>query len=337
MSDYTDVQDDILGTIWSELAGRCSTAVLALFVYDFLLTFGDEVNLFLRPRQLNGPSILFLLNRYLALAVQVYHCSPEPTSYKSIVAWFAASSVIESLQYIPWAAFSALRSYALCPAPYRTAISIAVFALSSVPYVVVNVIIFQSVVAPLISLSPSAQDILTVVARSSLIGAELIVLCITWYRTRETIKMSKRFMAGQDRQTFASTLLRDGTVYFLTLLILNSLNIVFSLFWESSMEGPTTILLLLRLAFSDGISEFGLATQNNVGVTTFGGPLTSIVISRFLINLQKVKRRLHGSSRSMSELAFQSHASRDMDGFIGSLGAQLPFLDEHLGEGEDWP
>ncbi|TBU40811.1 hypothetical protein BD309DRAFT_992824 [Dichomitus squalens] len=244
MSDYTDVQDDILGTIWT------------LFVYDFLLTFGDEVNLFLRPRQLNGPSILFLLNRYLALAVQVYHCSPEPTSYKS-------------LQYIPWAAFSALRSYALCPAPYRTAISIAVFALSSVPYVVMWV--------------RTSDDFLTVtvVARSSLIGAELIVLCITWYRTRETIKMSKRFMAGQDRQTFASTLLRDGEPYH-------------------------------RL-------------------------LTSIVISRFLINLQKVKRRLHGSSRSMSELAFQSHASRDMDGFIGSLGAQLPFLDEHLGEGEDWP
>ncbi|TBU29346.1 hypothetical protein BD311DRAFT_661292 [Dichomitus squalens] len=37
-------------------------------------------------------------------------------------------------------------------------------------------------------------DLLTVsvVARSSLIGADVIVICITWYRTRETIKMSKR-------------------------------------------------------------------------------------------------------------------------------------------------
>ncbi|TBU57415.1 hypothetical protein BD310DRAFT_929337 [Dichomitus squalens] len=84
-------------------------------------------------------------------------------------------------------------------------------------------------------------------------------------------------------------------------------------------------------------TEFGLATKNSAGVTILGGPITSILISRFLIDLQKVKRGLDGSSRSMSELVFQSHASQDVDGFIGSLGAQLPFHDDQLNEDEDQP
>ncbi|TBU37965.1 hypothetical protein BD309DRAFT_875354, partial [Dichomitus squalens] len=114
---------------------------LALFVYDFLITFGDEVNLFWLPRRLNGPSILFFLNRYLALTVQLYGFTPKPASHEvyfrySVNAWYTAFAVIASLQIIPWAAFSALRSYALCPSPHRMAISTAVFALFSVPFVV---------------------------------------------------------------------------------------------------------------------------------------------------------------------------------------------------------
>ncbi|EJF58777.1 hypothetical protein BD309DRAFT_1019524 [Dichomitus squalens] len=80
MSDYTDVQDDIFDANWDELMNQCSAAMLALFVYDFLITFDDEVNLFWLPRRLNGPSILFLLNRYLAQTVQIYGWMPMPTT-----------------------------------------------------------------------------------------------------------------------------------------------------------------------------------------------------------------------------------------------------------------
>ncbi|TBU29357.1 hypothetical protein BD311DRAFT_661383, partial [Dichomitus squalens] len=230
----------------------------ALFVYDFIITFGDEVNLFWLPRRLNGPSILFLLNRYLALAVQIIGSMPNPASLE------------------------------VCPNPHTH---------TRWP---TNIVDYGNLFT------------VTVVARSSLIGAELIVLSITWYRTRETIKISKRIMAGQDRQTFASTLLRDGGSYHrLTLLIVNSLNIAFSLTSVSPIGAPRSL-------------------QHSPS-------LTSILISRFLINLQKVKHTLEGSSRSMSELAFQSRASLDVDGFIGSLGAQLPFLDDHVNEGDDWP
>ena len=43
---------------------------LAVFLYDYLITFDSEVMLFWMPCKINGASILFLLNRYLTLAVQ---------------------------------------------------------------------------------------------------------------------------------------------------------------------------------------------------------------------------------------------------------------------------
>ena len=55
---------------------------LALVAYDSLLTFGSEVTFFWKPRQLNGAAILFLLNRYLTLAVQILDFSPSPSSFQ---------------------------------------------------------------------------------------------------------------------------------------------------------------------------------------------------------------------------------------------------------------
>ena len=52
----------------------------ALVVYDYLLTFCSEATFFWKPRRVNGAMILFLLNRYLTLAVQIIRCSPQPLS-----------------------------------------------------------------------------------------------------------------------------------------------------------------------------------------------------------------------------------------------------------------
>ena len=53
---------------------------LVLVAYDYLLTFGSEATFFWKPRRVNGAMILFLLNRYLTLAVQIIRCSPQPLS-----------------------------------------------------------------------------------------------------------------------------------------------------------------------------------------------------------------------------------------------------------------
>ena len=44
---------------------------LALFSYDYLITLDSEWALFWIPRRVNGALILFLLNRYLMMTVQI--------------------------------------------------------------------------------------------------------------------------------------------------------------------------------------------------------------------------------------------------------------------------
>ncbi|TBU39623.1 hypothetical protein BD309DRAFT_1083290 [Dichomitus squalens] len=119
-----------------------------------------------------------------------------------------------------------------------------------------------------------------------------------------------RQVGGQDQRTFAGTLLRDGTSYFLTLLILNVLHIIFT---------------------STSVAESGLGTQSVI--PRLEEPLTSILTARFLINLQKVHRKLAASSRSlsqMSDVAFQPHVAENIHGFVGSLGSQLSFGEDDV-------
>ncbi|TBU42312.1 hypothetical protein BD309DRAFT_866641, partial [Dichomitus squalens] len=154
-----------------------------------------------------------------------------------------------------------------------------------------------------------------IISRSLLIGADLLVLCVTWYRTYETVKFSRRDHAGTSGRTFSGTLLRDGTAYFLTLLVLNCLHVAFTLASVSILEeAPRT---------------HGCLTRSNVLLR-----ITAVLTSRFLINLQEVKHKLAGSSRSLSggELEFQHNASGNSDGFIGSFGRELSFGEDNVGD-----
>ena len=64
--------------------------------------------------------------------------------------------------------------------------------------------------------------------------------------------------------------------------------------------------------------------------------MTSILTSRFLINLQEVKQRLAGSNRSLSEeLQFQHGTSRNSGGFIDSFGGEISFDGDNVGDNEE--
>ena len=63
--------------------------------------------------------------------------------------------------------------------------------------------------------------------------------------------------------------------------------------------------------------------------------ITSILTSRFLINLQEVKQKLADSSPSLSgELEFQ-HRSRSSGGFLGSFGGEISFDGDNVGDEDD--
>ncbi|TBU41752.1 hypothetical protein BD309DRAFT_924830 [Dichomitus squalens] len=309
MADNANVQfasEDFFNTCWV-------TAALALFSYDFILTFGSEVTLFWEGGHLSGATILFLLNRYITLASQVIGYIPASSSVESAFSIEVASNVLGGLQYLPWAAFSAFRTYALCPHPYRWPISASVFALSSVPIVtdmwvgLYGLTVVNDPVLGIAFTNPiSASTILKVevVTRSCLQASDLVVLCITWFRTYETAKLSLRRLGTR---SFAGILLFDGTIYFFNraLLVLSTLQMTFTLTGvaDNAYSLPTSVIAYLE------------------------EPLTSILTSRFLIDLQKAQRNLAGSSQSVSlgEVGFQPETSGNISRFIGSLGAQLSF------------
>ncbi|TBU29373.1 hypothetical protein BD311DRAFT_720521 [Dichomitus squalens] len=300
----------------------------ALIAYEYVATFASEVTFFWIPHQVNGVLVLFLLNRYLTMTTQIMAWAPLPSSFQvrcflgHIVSQYDAFYFTQSVQYLPWAAFSTFRSYALCPEPYRLFISATVLSLAAFPGILnlVTTLRFVSYVRdpvygalPVHELSESMNKRLTIISRSLLIGADLLVLCVTWYRTYETVKFSRRDHAGTSGRTFSGTLLRDGTAYFLTLLVLNCLHVAFTLASVTPSEQDSDPASLMPL---------------------FSEPITAVLTSRFLINLQEVKHKLAGSSRSLSggELEFQHNASGNSDGFIGSFGRELSFGEDNVGD-----
>ncbi|EJF59670.1 hypothetical protein DICSQDRAFT_171847 [Dichomitus squalens LYAD-421 SS1] len=218
------------------------------------------------------------------------------------------------MQYLPWAAFSALRTHALCQGRYRTFVAAVVFALSVVPLVmnmIANLHFMHYVEGPghaFISLTTLTKNVgphLTGPVISRTTPANIAMFT-------ETLKVHRRSEAGgQNKRTFAGTLLRDGTIYFATLLILN----------------------ILHIAFTVGSVAPAAFTATSV-IPDFEEPLTAILTSRFLINLQEVKQKLSGSSRSMStsDLAFRSDAPGGVPG--STFGAQLVFPGDDAEESE---
>ncbi|PIL22981.1 hypothetical protein GSI_15678 [Ganoderma sinense ZZ0214-1] len=115
----------------------------------------------------------------------------------------------------------------------------------------------------------------TIVPRVGVIIADAIVLCVTWHVTYRSNSVLRHALARPSggKRTFSSTLLRDGTLYFGLLFIMNVIYLILTMF-------PTEVDSLTQVSY----------------VVEFSEPLTAILISRFLLNLQEVNRDLDVSS-----------------------------------------
>ncbi|RPD73241.1 hypothetical protein L226DRAFT_572324 [Lentinus tigrinus ALCF2SS1-7] len=131
-----------------------------------------------------------------------------------------------------------------------------------------------------------------ILARVPLIVADIMLIYITW--TNLSRRSALQDLRRSKRLSFSDVLFRSGTIYFVLLFTLNVLHLAFSL---------TTVLV-----------GFGHSY-----LTTFTGPITAILVSRFLIQLQEVNHAvvpvdpddpLHSSRDPYS----------DTPSFISSLG-----------------
>ncbi|PIL24595.1 hypothetical protein GSI_12479 [Ganoderma sinense ZZ0214-1] len=141
----------------------------------------------------------------------------------------------------------------------------------------------------------------TIASRVSLIVADCLLIIITWCSVSSPQHVQMR------KNTFATVLLRDGLIYFLSLLILNSLHLVLTMLSESNIP----------------------SLQDASFVSLFAEPLTTILVSRFLLHLQSAKHKTTGV-----DTAFGMTSSRTtsiiFDRVIGSLDQSLS-VDDFLG------
>ncbi|KAI0640699.1 hypothetical protein C8Q79DRAFT_921141, partial [Trametes meyenii] len=200
-----------------------------LLAYEFLITFGREVELFWK-RGVTGASMLFFVNRYLPLVFHIYQMTTSRTMSDKAI-------------------FSGLRAFALSGRDWPLAL--LAFLLSLVP-VGLNLSQYHWLAAV------NDESGFTISSRVSLIIADALVIGITWYSTYRTNCL---FVARGNPTSFAQILQRHGKI----LLVLNSLHLAFA----------------LREFATDGIEPASY-------VTLFTEPITAILISRFLLDLQGV-------------------------------------------------
>lgn len=296
----------------------CANAGSDLVIYEYFITLGREVELFWKG-EWTGAAVLFFFNRYLSLIVNIYGLAGDAHMSAQICAGEEKGiKIIDIMQYLPWAVFSTLRALALSRSyPLAT----FVFCLSIVP-IPINFTHFAKgftgVIDPVAGLCVGSDHVssdlsksLTIISRTCLIAADLLLVCITWanlYKRgglRHSLEMNR----------FIAVLLLDGTMYFVVLLILNTIHLTLS-------------MLSVEYAF-----------QNVSYVTQFSEPITTILISRFLLDLQSAKRKacnpqgtttltLNGGGVGVGAIVFER--------VIGSLGSSLDIHPHsRSAEGED--
>ncbi|KAI8996585.1 hypothetical protein BD414DRAFT_534275 [Trametes punicea] len=342
MSSQADEIAQLLANIESNvILTYCQASAMALLAYYYLTTFKEEINHFLSPStKFTGASLLYMLNRYTSLAFIVFagpywafsnnvvwsvSCGFSPPSENQNLNLEYGGSCraeeifgifLENLQYLPWAAFSGLRAYALSRNLFLAflvflfSLSPAVLNMVTLKWLVVfddpssgTCVIAKPIPTTIIrccmalftvSMTPNAEEpcTVTIMARLPLVLADLAVLVITW---STQYRMHRLSLSMRERPSLATVLLYDGTIYF---FILTAINIA------------QMIIEMLSAFSSAGIDVFPSY------VVVFFEPITAILVSSFLTDLRKAAASgsYQQSVSSMRTIEFR---------VIGPLGAPL--------------
>ncbi|KAI0754063.1 hypothetical protein C8Q80DRAFT_1265773 [Daedaleopsis nitida] len=298
MSSEDERANIIADTLATLVSNYCANAGSSLVIYEYIITFGREVELFWHGR-FTGAAALFYFNRYLNVVSNFYGLMQNVQTRDAVDCFVVlqncpgiavSSKVFSVLQYFPYAVFSGLRAFALTR---NIPLATFIFLLSSVP-IGINYAHFAfnytgyntptgclstddvsselSKYVVLACMSRAAlmcEDLIrssvTIASRTCLIAADILLIYVTWFNMYRRIGV--RHPITKNR--FMSVLLKDGSIYFIVLAVLNSLHLTLS---------------LLSI-------EYSTASKASY-VTQFSDPLTTILVSRFLLHLQAVNRRM---------------------------------------------
>ncbi|OBZ67950.1 hypothetical protein A0H81_12103 [Grifola frondosa] len=138
--------------------------------------------------------------------------------------------------------------------------------------------------------------------RASAVLADAAVLAFTW---NKTFRLKAEASEAGVKTSFASILMRDGTIYFLTLLVLNIVDMVVNRLFVGEFIYP---------------------------LSTWIAVMTAILMCRFMLDLHEVESSLSGDSqaRSVATLVFRDEMSAEEHDVVGRVYSIVG-----LGEGAD--
>ncbi|OJT11720.1 hypothetical protein TRAPUB_11782 [Trametes pubescens] len=316
-------------------------AEATLIFYEYCITVDSEIRL-IWQRKFSGASVLVFLNRY----IMIFDNAITVGSYwpiSNLIRRFYSTSYIYPTQscdptLVHSSPFSTLRVYALCgrdwriaalvcllmtgpiianayniptqtpvnlPQPYNcevdNAVTIALHTkyvprlplLSSSRFTFSPRAHWQTYVSQFAQRARTATTLnynwgaVVLGSRISLIVGDALVLAVTWWKT---YRLKRAADAARVKTFIVELLLRDGTIYFGTMLVLNVLHII--------------INFVEQVSFMGDIADV----------------LTSILVSRFLMNLRALDAQETGqASASGAPGTWHAVPGADSAGGGGSL------------------
>lgn len=306
----------------SELGNYVQVSAIALTYYEYLLAIPSETKLIWQQR-FSAATVIYAANRYALLGfcsvqlASLLYTSPSsvPISILGSSPHDLSCSVLFRLRDLctltidlALTGFTALRIYAIYGMNKRIFALILALGLGSPAVQIFNMVIYTPV-----SLGPHKMCVSVINSRNSLkitqtatsaryllaLAFEASAVVLTWYRTFSQWRLARSFNVS----SLTTLFLRDGTLYFLALLILTLM----------------TLIATLRLSIYTPLS---IRYLNLASIFVF--PLSSICLSKFILSLRSLNASNESGlwdqeSTQQNAVQFRSRTTA----FLGNLGAQL--------------
>ncbi|RDX46707.1 hypothetical protein OH76DRAFT_1420098 [Lentinus brumalis] len=304
----------VQGQYYSVAARVPLPSQIALFLWDYFVTFDREVE-YVWGQKLSAASLLFILNRYVNLLITILELI-EQAPFQTPASLLIFATFIVAVSNLRESVFVTLRVYATWSRDWRPALPILALALLTPAANMYIDIIGTPIPAPRPSVGCAIRTNIDPGVYSTMrlrvLIAELVVIAeratttaydflILLFTLMKTAKVRKAALSLDVHPSLMVLLLRDGTTYFLLLLVMNLAQIVVA-----------------------------AEVLGNNFIAFFISPLTSILITRFLLNLRQLAHTSASAPQFSDSEASRSaiistqfpsmHLSFDI---LGNMGAPL--------------
>ncbi|EKM56867.1 uncharacterized protein PHACADRAFT_254229 [Phanerochaete carnosa HHB-10118-sp] len=210
-----------------------SLSARVLFLWDYCVTFDDEVH-WIWSQKMNPATMLFIANRYVNLLITILELL-EQASFQDAKSCGAFIRILQSLLVVAlliFSAFTTLRVYAIWGRDWRPALPVLALSLVSP---VLNIIIdvhknTQTAPSPTFGCAVSIQRMTSasyskfiIANRATTIAYDGLALLLTLLKT---MQVKERALKMRIKGGLSEVLVKDDSLYFLILLVVNLAQIV---------------------------------------------------------------------------------------------------------------